>query len=369
MTSPDPPPFDFPSDRSRSEHPEVPAVISSITEPIDEALRSLISAERHRWVAVHDSLREPFDALEALVLGGGKRIRPAFFHWAHVGSGGDPAGPSAVRAAAAIEMLHAFALAHDDVMDRSESRRGVRSTWRRFADAHLDRTWNGDPERFGDAVAILVGDLAHVAADHLVERSDPTVARIWDDLRFEVNIGQYLDVLAGAKGNTSQDDARLILEYKTGRYSVQRPLHLGAAMAGAHELLADPFTRYGRPVGVAFQLRDDMLGAFGDTHLTGKPVGDDLREGKPTLLLALAFDQASPAQAAVLGLAGNPDLDDEQLGAIQEVLVETGATESIEREIRDLTDEALSVLVTMKLEQTAKDALAELARFVAFRTH
>ncbi len=347
----------------------VPAAISTITGPIDRRLRALIDFERERWTAVDAALREPFDALEALVLGGGKRIRPAFFHWALVGAGGDPTSPAVIDAGAAIEMLHAFALAHDDVMDRSASRRGEPSTWRRFTDAHRERRWQGDAEHFGEAVAILVGDVAHVAADHLVQRTDPVVAAIWDELRFEVNIGQYLDVLAGATGRTSQTSARLILEYKTGRYSVQRPLHLGAAMAGAHDRLADAFTAYGRPVGVAFQLRDDMLGAFGDTSLTGKPVGDDLREGKPTPLLASAFDRATAAQTKVLDRAGRPDLTDDELDAIQQVLIDTGAADAIEREIRSLTDEALRVLADIALADDAPAALEALAYFVAYRTH
>jgi geranylgeranyl diphosphate synthase, type I len=347
----------------------VPPAISSITGPIDARLNGLIAHERERWTEVDAVLSEPFDALEALVLGGGKRIRPAFFYWALVGAGGDPTDPAVTDAAAAIEMLHAFALAHDDVMDRSASRRGVPSTWRRFADAHRERVWQGDPDRFGDAVAILVGDLAHVAADHLLDTADRVVAKIWDELRFEVNIGQYLDVLAGATGRTNQSDARLILEYKTGRYSVQRPLHLGSAMAGAYERFADAFTLYGRPVGVAFQLRDDILGAFGDTTLTGKPVGDDLREGKPTPLLASAFESATPAQAQILDLAGDLELDANQLSAIQQVIVETGAREAIELEIRELTDQGLAALSEMTLEPPAAGALEELANFVAFRTH
>ena len=348
---------------------EMPDAITSITPAIDRRLAEVLDHERIRWAAVDPVLEEPFNALAELVLVGGKRLRPAFFHWAHVGTGGDPADPVATSTGAAIEMLHAFALAHDDVMDRSDSRRGLPSIWRRFADLHHASGWQGDAERFGDAVAILVGDLAHVASDHLIGERSAEVGRIWDELRIEVNIGQYLDVLAGARGRTDEATARRILEYKTGRYSVQRPLHLGAARAGKFEEFEAAFTAYGQPVGVAFQLRDDILGAFGDESLTGKPVGDDLREAKPTPLLATAFDRASPAQADTLAQAGGADLDEATLAAMQQVIVETGAAAAIETEIADLTGRAVAQLDKMTLAGEAKQALHDLAHFVAFRTH
>lgn len=353
---------------SPSEH-ALPDAITSITPVIDARLAEVIGHERRRWSEVDPVLDEPLDALEKLVLCGGKRLRPAFFHWAHVGAGGDPADPAAVSAGAAIEMLHAFALAHDDVMDRSDSRRGLPSIWRRFADKHHAEQWQGEADRFGDAVAILVGDVAHIVADHLVDERSATVAAIWDELRIEVNIGQYLDVLAGARGRTDEATARRILEYKTGRYSVQRPLHLGAAFADRLADFEDTFTAFGQPVGVAFQLRDDMLGAFGDEDVTGKPVGDDLREGKPTPLLATAFDRADAAQTEVLELTGDPQVDDLTLERIQQVLVDTGAVAAIEAEIADLTASAMAVLGAVDLAGGAGTALADLAHFVAFRTH
>ena len=159
-------------------------------------------------------------------------------------------------------MLHAFALAHDDVMDHSSSRRGEPSIWQRFATFHGDNAWKGDARDFGEAVAILVGDLAHVIADSLIRDLSPDVSDIWNELRLEVNIGQYLDVLSGVTRTFDQEGARRILEYKTGRYSVQRPLHLGAAIAGRFDYYCVPFTNFGQPVGVAFQLRDDLLGVL-----------------------------------------------------------------------------------------------------------
>jgi geranylgeranyl diphosphate synthase type I len=185
----------------------------------------------------------------------------------------------------------------------------------------------------------------------------------------EVNIGQYLDVLSGAKGKFDHVSARRILEYKTGRYSVQRPLHIGAAIAGRHNELHEMFTSYGRPVGVAFQLRDDLLGVFGDPERTGKPVGHDLREGKPTPLMAEAHSRASKSQIRVLEQVGNHEITAGDIARIQDVVEETGAAGIIENEIEDLTGEALAVLDGMTLEGNADEALRELAIFVAYRTY
>ncbi len=346
-----------------------PRAIADVVGPIDARLVEILSIERAKWVKVDEALDAPFDALQLLIFSGGKRIRPAFFHWAHVGSGGDGSSEIAIDAAAAIEMLHAFALAHDDVMDHSSSRRGEPSIWQRFTNLHNANEWAGNAKEFGEAVAILVGDLAHVIADQLIRDTSPTVMEIWDELRLEVNIGQYLDVLSGAERTFDQDGARRILEYKTGRYSVQRPLHLGAAIAGQYDKLEGFFTAFGRPVGVAFQLRDDLLGVFGNENTTGKPVGDDLREGKPTSLVAAAHERATKQQQEVLLTIGKEGLDGDDVSRIQEVIVETGAEQVIEREIKDLTDAALQVLETSHVNETALNALRELAIFVAYRTY
>ena len=346
-----------------------PPAISEIVGPIDTRLTDVLNAERSKWVSVDASLADPFDALEALIFSGGKRIRPAFFHWAHVGSGGNPHSDIAIDAAAAIEMLHAFALAHDDVMDHSSSRRGEPSIWQRFATFHDENALKGDARDFGEAVAILVGDLAHVIADSLIRDLSPAVSEIWNELRLEVNIGQYLDVLSGVTRTFDQEGARRILEYKTGRYSVQRPLHLGAALAGRFNDFSVPFTNFGQPVGVAFQLRDDLLGVFGDELETGKPVGDDLREGKPTSLVAAAFERADQRQLEVLELIGSHDLSDSNIADIQTVIIETEAERVIEEEIRNLTDSALSELESASLDVKASSALRELALFVAYRTY
>ena len=188
---------------------------------------------------------------------------------------------------------------------------------------------------------------------------------MWDELRTELNMGQYMDVVGSARRSATEDEARRIIEHKTARYTVVRPLQLGAALAGRADL-AEPMARHGRPVGMAFQLRDDVLGAFGDPAATGKPVGDDLREGKPTLLMALAKAAATPAQLRMLDAASS-DMDDETVSVVQQVIVDTGALASLESEIAALLDEALDALEALPDVPAAKEALAATARFVALR--
>ena len=356
----------MPSDSGQIENPKS---ITDVVGPIDNRLADAIENELQLWEKVDSNLVEPFASLKELVFSGGKRLRPAFLHWAHVGAGGNPNSSKAIDVAAAIEMLHAFALAHDDVMDRSEARRGEPSIWQRFANLHEEHRWLGNSLHFGEAAAILVGDLAHVLADKLMSHSSPIVLQLWEELRLEVNIGQYLDVLSGAKGKFDHSSARKILEYKTGRYSVQRPLQLGAAVAGQYDELHKPLTDFGQPVGVVFQLRDDLLGVFGNAEMTGKPTGDDLREGKPTPLMAEAFAHASEQQRSILTKIGSNDLSEKEISDIQEVVEETGAKSVIEQEIEELTDSALEILSTIRLEKDASEALSELAHFVAYRTH
>ncbi len=301
-----------------------PPSLSALATRVDERLAGLLAGEITRWQVVDPVLVEPLRSLQRLVDAGGKRLRPAFCHWAFVGAGGDPDDPRVVDAGAAFEMLHAFALVHDDVMDGSDTRRGERTAHLTFADQHRAAAWRGEGRRFGEGVAILIGDLAHVYADQLLGDVSGDVWSVWNELRLELNIGQYLDLLGTARADRGRALAHRIARYKSGKYTIERPLHVGAALAGRLTDLRGPLSAYGDPLGEAFQLRDDVLGAFGDPERTGKPVGQDLREGKPTPLLAIAVAQASPTEAAVLDRVGEPRLSDTDVTAIQQVLVSHG---------------------------------------------
>jgi geranylgeranyl diphosphate synthase type I len=346
---------------------EVPPSLAEVAARVECRLDTMLTAEIARWADLDHDLAAPLRSLAELVQGGGKRLRPAFCYWGFVGAGGDPADPAVIDAGAAFELLHAFALVHDDVMDGSAVRRGARTAHLAFADRHDRDAWRGEARRFGEGVAILIGDLAHVYADRFMLDAPAAARAVWDELRIELNVGQYLDVLGTARGDTELQRARRIARYKSGKYTIERPLHVGAALAGRATDLAGPLSAYGDPLGEAFQLRDDLLGAFGDEVTTGKPVGDDLREGKPTPLLAVATARATGDEAAVLARVGRSDLGGPDIAAIQAVLVGTGAVAEMETTIDRLTTEAVAAIDVAPVGDQTRSALVELAHYVSWR--
>ncbi len=346
---------------------DVPPSLLAVAERVEARLDTLLAAEATRWAALSPDLQPPLESLRRLVMGGGKRLRPAFCYWAYLGAGGDPSADEIIDAGAAFEMLQAFALVHDDVMDGSSTRRGARTVHLEFDDRHRAASWRGEGRRFGEGVAILIGDLAHVYADQLLPRTSSGVQRVWDELRVELNVGQYLDLLGTARADTDHESARRIARYKSGKYTIERPLHIGAALADRLQDLQPALSAYGDPLGEAFQLRDDLLGSFGDSAVTGKPVGDDLREGKPTPLLAFATAAANATQGRTLATIGRDDLTRDEVAAIQQVFLDTGAVDAIESSIDTLTALALDAISRADITEDARAALVELARFVAWR--
>lgn len=308
-------------------------------------------------------------ALESLatLLSGGKRLRPACSYWGYLAAGGRP-GPAIINASASLELLQASALIHDDVMDHSDSRRGLPAVHRQFEAHHQTANWHGAASDFGAAAAILIGDLALVWSDAMLFESgfdDDALRRakqIFDIMRTELMAGQFLDVAEQARGGGSVDRALRVMRYKTTAYTIERPLHLGAALAGASAAVFEAFTAFGIPLGEAFQLRDDVLGVFGDPTLTGKPAGDDVREGKRTVLIALAQESATPAQAQVLdAFVGDKLLDDAGLETVQDVLRDTGALAEVESRISRNRDAALAALDDSSLHEDGVIALKHIA--------
>jgi geranylgeranyl diphosphate synthase type I len=346
-----------------------PQSLLDVASRVDKRLESLLAVERERWAKVDLDLVPPIDEIARLVLAGGKRLRPAFCFWGFVGAGGDPTDELVIDAGAALELLHAFALFHDDVMDGSLTRRGEPTTNAKFEASHGAEKLAGESRRFGDGVAILVGDLAYVYSDQLMRNASPQAWTIWNELRIELNFGQYLDMLGSAMNERRREKAERICRYKSGKYTIERPLHLGALLAAPiRDDLIPVLSTYGLPLGDAFQMRDDVLGAFGDTAITGKPVGDDLREGKPTPLMAIATARANAAQLKELQLVGNQDLTPAQIARVQEVIRETGALDELETVITRLTDEAIAAVQNVPFAQSVRDEMITLAEYVSWRT-
>ncbi len=347
---------------------EAPRSLDKIASLVDNRVRDLFEYEIVRWGTLDDSFVRPLRDLMEFALAGGKRLRPAFCYWAYVAAGGDDPDLNVLDAAAGLELLHCFALIHDDVMDDSPFRRGSASVHARYESFHKGAELHGDSKRFGDGIAILVGDLAFVYADKLLEAAPMRARQVFSELRLEVNFGQYLDVVGTARRSFDVSFATKVAIYKSGKYTVERPLHLGAALADATEAIYAHLSLYGVPLGEAFQLRDDVLGIFGESEKTGKPVGDDLREGKPTLLYALARDRANEREREILDeLFGRENLDTREIEVLQEIFVKTGSLTSVESRIEELTELAIAELHLGRFDAQATSELEKLAEFVGRR--
>ncbi|MFV2173014.1 polyprenyl synthetase family protein [Actinomadura sp. LOL_016] len=312
--------------------------------------------------------------VRGFVLHGGKRLRPLLCYWGWRAAGGEDC-TEIIRAASALEIFHAFCLIHDDIMDDSALRRGRSTLHCAAADQHTARHWRGDPRRFGVATAILLGDLCMTWADELLSGSGVPAARLaaarpyYHRMRAEVCYGQHLDILEQAHGPTTAERSMRVLLYKTAKYTVERPLQVGGALAGTSPELLAVYSRFGVPVGEAFQLRDDVLGAFGDPGVTGKSDLDDFRDGKPTVLIAHAVEHATPAQRRLItSLHGSPDLDGHGADRLREVLVDTGALAAVERMINEREGRAVDALATAPIPESACEALARLAMSATRRT-
>jgi geranylgeranyl diphosphate synthase, type I len=362
------------------------AVPPSWGSPLDaEDLRARV----HK--ALDDFLARQADALERVsptvaplgeaiadLVRGGKRLRPAFCYWGWRGAGG-PDSEAIVHAAAAMELFQAAALIHDDVMDGSDTRRGMPSVHRRFASRHAAAGWAGDGERFGLAGAVLAGDLCLVWSGELLAASGLGPQRLvaarapFDRMRTELMAGQYLDMLeqavAGDQPETAVDRARRVIRYKSAKYTIEEPLLIGGTLAGADPALLATYSAYGLTLGEAFQLRDDVLGVFGDPWQTGKPAGDDLREGKRTVLVAETLRAADAAQRArVQQLLGRPDLDATGVDTLRGIIRETGALDAVERLITELVTQARAALHAGNIAPPAVDVLDALIDAATDRT-
>ena len=347
---------------------------------IGERITAFLARQADELIGLQPEI-EPLLAVTERLLSGGKRMRPAFCLWGYVAAVGapgweateDPLLDSVLDAAASLELLHASALVHDDVMDGSDTRRGAPAAHRQFEGLHTADDRLGEPEPFGRAGAILLGDLLVMWSVEMLEQAGlpasvaPAAYSIAQRMRTEVTCGQYLDVTAqsrpfGAELDHALDAANRVVEYKSARYTVYRPAQLGAVIGGGSAAVLDALAGYGSPLGRAFQFRDDLLGVFGDPEVTGKPVGDDLREGKRTVLVAHALAHTDATGRALLTTRlGDPQLDDAGVLALQQVIIDSGAREAVEAMIDSAYREAISALAEPSISAPGREALTALA--------
>ena len=351
------------------------------------AYRGQLSRELGEFLAEQQSvLREvsmeslPLLSAVSALAQGGKRLRALLNYWGWRGAGGAELDEAAVRSGVALELFQSAALIHDDIIDRSDTRRGAPSVHRRFSTAHDDAAWHLDGTHFGTSAAILAGDLCLSLSEEMFSAVGARAAhatrarRIFNRMRTEVMAGQYLDILEEVVGPTHEPEravvrARNILRYKSAKYTTEHPLTLGGALAGASEELLEWYSRFALPLGEAFQLRDDVLGVFGDPAQTGKPAGDDLREGKRTVLIAYSLTLGGPAaQEAIAAGLGREDLDNDGVSRLRDLIQDSGALAATETLIDGHTQAAFGALEQMPVDDVARAALRSLAHAAVTRT-
>jgi len=347
--------------------------LSQLRAEIDKTLSSFTVARSAALVDIGPDLEPVAKAMSDFITQGGKRFRPIFAYLGYLGSGAE-AREEILRACTSLELVHVCALIHDDVMDGSDTRRNKPAIHKAFQQYHQNSSYKGSSERFGSSSAILMGDLALVWADRLLVESGISgdeflqVQSVFADMRDELMAGQYLDVLEGALATTSIDRSLKVARYKSGKYSIERPLHFGAALAGKKELMS-AYSSFGLPLGEAFQLRDDLLGVFGDPEVTGKPAGDDLREGKRTVLIALTMQAVGKQERELLTSSlGDEGLDKTQIIKLQEIISSSGAVAQVEKLITELRDRAISALRDSQVETSILSVLEEMATIATQRS-
>ena len=340
-------------------------------------LNDFLARKRELMAEISPATLVLVDSIKTLVTGG-KRMRALLCYWGWRGAGGAPDAPAILQAGAALELFQAAALIHDDIIDRSDTRRGGPSVHRQFSTLHSDSGWALDNERFGHAAAILTGDLCLSLSEEMfagIDAGAGSRARaVFNLMRTEVMAGQYLDILEEVAGPskphaTAVARASAIIRYKSAKYSSEHPLVLGGALAGASDELLAGYSAFALPLGEAFQLRDDVLGVFGDPARTGKPAGDDLREGKRTVLVGLTIDNAGGADRSFVDSnLGRQDLSDDEIARLCAVMVDSGALERTEEMITGLSDTAMKALAQLLIEPTVAGALSALSQGADSRT-
>lgn len=326
----------------------------------DKQLLAFLSAKRVEAAEINPEAAVLVDEIIRFSENGGKRVRPAFMYSGYAAAGGK-AFEAILYTSMSVELLHTFALIHDDIIDNSDLRRGELTTHKQFEKIHKDKKLLGDKKEYALSSAILTGDLALSFAEEILTTAPFPQERVrraryfFDQMKVQVLYGEYLDVLGGYRKSLTEDEVLQILDYKTAKYTVERPLHIGAMLAGAEYSLIETFSRYGIPFGQAFQMQDDIVGTFGDEKEIGKPADSDIKEGKKTLLLARAYDQASSEEKKTLDrVVGNKTASKSEIDQVRSIMKKTGSYDYCVGLAKKLLQQARDVVIDKKLTEEGK---------------
>lgn len=349
-------------------------LLESFRARLEEALREWLREKQLQVTAAGVAEAEELTGnLSGFLFRGGKRLRPALLYYSYRGCRGK-CEEAVMPLAMAVELLHTYLLIHDDIMDRAELRRGEPSAHVLYRDLHQARDWAGDSSHFGAAAAILLGDLAQTHALELFtsveteQKVRADLARCYSVMCDEVILGQYLEMTAGFRQHLTEPELLKVLQMKSGRYSVERPIQLGALLAGASAEVLEALAAYGAGMGEAFQLQDDLLGIFGDAERVGKPVGSDLAEGKFTVLIHHTLDRA-PAEdrQVVLQALGNAGLAAGEVERVQTIIEECGARRHVVDMVEERMEAAMAALSDLELEPEGEEFLRGLIDYLRGR--
>jgi geranylgeranyl diphosphate synthase type I len=342
--------------------------LPSIRTAVNQALADFIKEGKQYLSEIGPELDPVAREIEKFLLSNGKRLRPIFAITGFLAAGGS-LNRILINACSSLELIHVCALIHDDVMDHSDTRRGAPSIHKIFESIHVQQKLSGSATQFGNAAAILMGDLALVWSAQMLHKSGVHIEQLskalpfYDEMRVELMAGQYLDIFEQSLASQSIERSLKVARFKSGKYTIERPLHFGSSLVNNSEKLLSAFSAYGIPLGEAFQLRDDLLGVFGDPAKTGKPSGDDLKEGKRTALIAAVMERANPSESKLLdSVIGDPNLSEDDISKIQEIIRSTGALSHIESLISKLAERALNALAFEGFTKIGKDLMTELVQ-------
>lgn len=340
---------------------------------IDFTIKQFLLKEEKEHKEISDEATDLVVEISRFIFSGGHRVRPAFVYSGYVAAGGR-SHDAIIYASMCVEFLHTFALIHDDIIDKSDSRRGKPTSHVVFEGFHKSKKLSGDKKQYGLSAAILAGDLAATMAENVLTSAPFPQERlrraryVFDQMKAQVITGQYLDVLGGYRRRLSEEEILKILEYKTAKYTVERPLQIGATLAGAEVEILEAFTAYGIPLGQAFQLEDDILGIFGDSKKIGKPTDSDIKEGKKTILIAKAYEWSDNKQRKILDrIVGNQEATNKDIKKVREIIYSVGAYDYAVKLSHKLVEQAKEALDRANLEDRGKEYLLAAADYLMHR--
>ncbi len=356
--------------------PDIKVSLQEFKERLESEIEAFFAEMKKEVDRKDPFMQEAVENMENIVLGGGKRLRAALMYYSYLGAGGTNK-EAILKASVSVELIHAFLLVHDDIIDRDHLRHGVKTLHSRYSEKAKQFFPEKNSEHFGNSIAIILGDMLYAFGNEVIFRANFPKERVFAALTCLQRIvtstvtGQARDIYIEYQGYATEEEILSMYENKTARYSIEGPLHLGALLAGENEALRELYSEYAIPLGIAYQIQDDIIGIFGDEEAIGKPVGSDIQEGKYTLLVAKAMEKGTREQVARLKvlLSGQKLITKNEVEEFQNILQETGALETVRAMAKEATEKSLAVLPRLKtlMTEEAFDFLEKLTKYLLER--